>query len=114
MRLLTGGGSKGHNSDEICNYGVNGVDRNVVLNTPVNSTEVTSFNELVDKQLHEFLDLSGVKSEDWCKNFNHNDSIHGEFCLDMYIPNSVDMYDMCSQAVHTLSNVDKKRGHTVE
>ena len=102
-----GGGSKGHNSDKIYNCYVNCVDRNVVLNTPVNSIVVTSLNKLDDTQLHELTsDLSSVSRENWCKNFNQDASAHGESCFDMYIPNCANMHDMCSHTVHTLNKVD--------
>ena len=99
-----GGGSKGHNSDEICNFDVNNVDKKVILNTLVNNTEVTSTFGVGDKQLQELSDPYGVKSYNWCGNSNHNDSIYGESCMDMYITDCVDMYNMCSQAVHTVNN----------
>ena len=104
-----GGGSKGHNNHEIFNCHINDVDENVILNTLVNSTEVTPHNGVYDRQLHEFSDVSGVKNREICTNINHNDGCHTESDIEMHRTSGVDIHDTCSQAVHTLNNVVNSR-----
>ena len=102
-----GGGSKGHNNDKIHNYSVDGIDKNVVLNIPVNSNEVTSLNGMGGNQLNELSDPSKVKkffAETIC-----DYGTCGEPGRDMYISNRSVMHDMCLQTVQTLNNVVNDR-----
>ena len=105
----TGAGSKGHNNHENFNCRINDVDENVILNTLVNSTEVTPHSGVYDRQLHELSDLSGVKNKEIYTNVNHNDGTHTESDIDRYRTSDVDMHDTCSQTVHTLNNVVNSR-----